>query len=29
MPGFGGIEKLHKGLTSEIFKHFRNRDNWS
>ena len=29
MPGFGGIEKLNKGLTAEIFKYFKNRDNWS
>ena len=28
MPGFGGIEKLHKGLTSKVFKHFKNRENW-
>jgi ribosomal protein S6--L-glutamate ligase len=28
MPGFGGIEKLKKGLTQEILKHFKNRDNW-
>ena len=29
MPGFGGIEKLYKGLTSEVFKYFLNRDNWT
>jgi ribosomal protein S6--L-glutamate ligase len=29
MPGFGGIEKLNKGLTAEIFKYFKNRDNWN
>ena len=29
MPGFGGIEKIQKGLTVEIFKHFLNRDNWN
>jgi len=29
MPGFGGIEKIQKGLTVEILKHFKNRDNWS
>ena len=29
MPGFGGIEKIKKGLTREILEHFKNRDNWS
>ena len=29
MPGFGGIEKIYKGLTAEIFKYFKNRDNWT
>ena len=28
MPGFGGIEKLQKGLTADILTHFKNRDNW-
>ena len=28
MPGFGGIEKLKKGLTQEILEHFKNRNNW-
>ena len=30
MPGFGGIEKLNlkKSLTQEIFRYFKNRDNW-
>lgn len=30
MPGFGGIEKItkDKSITQEIFRHFRNRDNW-
>ena len=28
MPGFGGIEKIQKGLTEKIFKHFKNRENW-
>jgi hypothetical protein len=29
MPGFGGIEKIKKGLTKEIFEYFKNRDNWT
>jgi hypothetical protein len=29
MPGFGGIEKIQKGLTVEILSHFKNRDNWT
>ena len=28
MPGFGGLEKIRKGLTVEILSHFKNRDNW-
>jgi len=28
MPGFGGIEKLKKGLVKEILEHFKNRNNW-
>ena len=28
MPGFGGIEKIQKGLTADILKHFKNRENW-
>ena len=28
MPGFGGIEKLKKGLTQEVLEHFKNRNNW-
>ena len=28
MPGFGGIEKLKKGLVQEILEYFKNRDNW-
>ena len=28
MPGFGGIEKLQKGLTADILTHFKNRENW-
>ena len=28
MPGFGGIEKLQKGLTQNILEHFKNRDTW-
>ena len=28
MPGFGGIEKHKKGLTENILRHFKNRDNW-
>ena len=28
MPGFGGIEKLQKGLTANILTHFKNRENW-
>ena len=28
MPGFGGIEKLKKGLVQEILEHFKNRNNW-
>ena len=30
MPGFGGIEKItkDKSITQEIFRHFKNRDNW-
>ena len=28
MPGFGGIEKLQKGLTQKVLEHFKNRDNW-
>ena len=32
MPGFSGIEKANKNkgsLTTEILKHFKNRDNWT
>jgi len=29
MPGFGGIEKIKKGLTKEILEYFKNRDNWT
>jgi ribosomal protein S6--L-glutamate ligase len=29
MPGFGGIEKIKKGLTKQILNHFKNRDNWN
>jgi len=32
MPGFSGIEKVNKNkgsLTTEILKHFKNRDNWN
>jgi len=29
MPGFGGIEKIEKGMTQEIMEYFKNRDNWS
>ena len=28
MPGFGGIEKLKKGLVKEILEHFKDRNNW-
>jgi ribosomal protein S6--L-glutamate ligase len=28
MPGFGGIEKLKKGLVQEILEHFKDRNNW-
>ena len=28
MPGFGGIEKIQKGLTEKIFNYFKNRENW-
>ncbi len=28
MPGFGGIEKIQKGMTQEIMEYFKNRDNW-
>ena len=28
MPGFGGIEKIEKGMTQEIMEYFKNRDNW-
>ena len=28
MPGFGGIEKIEKGMTQKILEHFKNRDNW-
>ena len=28
-PGFIGIEKINPGITAEIFKYFKNRDNWS
>ena len=31
MPGFGGIENItkDKSVTSEILKHYYNRDNWT
>ena len=29
MPGFGGIEKIQKGLTVDILNHLKNRDNWT
>jgi len=28
-PGFIGIEKINPGITAEIFKYFKNRDNWT
>jgi len=28
MPGFGGIEKINKGLTQKILEHFKNKENW-
>ena len=28
MPGFGGMEKLKKGLIKEILEHFKDRNNW-
>ena len=29
MPGFGGIEKIQKGLTVDILNHLKDRTNWS
>ena len=29
MPGFGGIEKLKKGLVQEILEHFKDRTLWN
>jgi ribosomal protein S6--L-glutamate ligase len=28
MPGFGGIEKIEKGMTQKILEYFKDRDNW-
>ena len=28
-PGFSGIEKTNPGITTMIFKYFKNRDNWN
>ena len=28
MPGFGGIEKIEKGLTQKILEYFKDRRTW-